>query len=229
VRRFVVVSDIHSNLQALQAVLGAAEEEEVYCLGDLVGYGASPNEVLELLKDRGAKAVMGNHDNAAVTGDTGWFNARAAMAVLWTRANLTEENVAYLSRLPMQLREDLEGVKAYMAHGSPDDQLREYVDPRTHGDLFQHYLAKTGSALVALGHTHVPYSWGGERGRVFNPGSVGQPRDGDPRAAYAMVTVDGGSSSLDLRRAEYDVRRAARKIIDAGLPRQLADRLLVGL
>ena len=228
-RRLVVVSDIHSNLEALHAVLEAAGEGDIYCLGDIVGYGANPNEVLELLKDRGVKAVMGNHDDAVVTGETGWFNARAAMAVLWTRKNMTEENRKYLQSLPLEIREEVEGVGMYMTHGSPDDRLREYVDLRTHADLLPHYLSKTGCSLIALGHTHVPYGWEGEGGRVFNPGSVGQPRDGDPRAAFAVVSLDGGRSSLDLKRVGYDVETAARKILEAGLPSQLADRLSVGL
>jgi putative phosphoesterase len=227
-RRLAVISDVHSNLEALHAVLGAIEGEDVYCLGDSVGYGANPNEVLQLLRDRGAKAVMGNHDQAAVTGETGRFNARAAMAALWTRGRLERENMNYLQGLPLELREEFDGANAYMAHGSPDDRIWEYVDPRSHMDLFAHYLSKTGCVLVALGHTHVPYSWSGEAGRVFNPGSVGQPRDGDPRASYAVVTVDGGAVALDLRRVEYDARGAARKILEAGLPPQFADRLLVG-
>ena len=227
-RRLVVISDVHSNLEALRAVMGAVEGEDIYCLGDSVGYGASPNEVLQLLKEKGARAVMGNHDEAAVTGDTGRFNARAAMAVLWTRARLAKESLDYLRGLPLEIREEFEGVKAYMAHGSPDDRIWEYVDPRTHGDLFSHYISKTGCALVGLGHTHVPFVWAGESGQVFNPGSVGQPRDGDPRAAYAVVTVDGGTAAVDIRRVEYDAKGAARRILEAGLPAQLADRLLLG-
>jgi diadenosine tetraphosphatase ApaH/serine/threonine PP2A family protein phosphatase len=172
---------------------------------------------------------MGNHDSAAVTGDTGQFNARAAMAVIWTRSKLTRESLGFLRGLPPELREESEGVKMYMAHGSPDDRIWEYVDPRTHSDLFPHYLRTTGCSLVGLGHTHVPYVWEGESGSVFNPGSVGQPRDGDPRASYGVVTLDGGRASVGLRRVDYDARAAARKILDAGLPRPLADRLLVGL
>ena len=227
-RKLVFVSDIHSNLEALNAVLDASEGEELFCLGDSVGYGANPNEVIAALKDRGARAVMGNHDSAAVSGVTSGFNSRAAMAIVWTRGRINMESMVFLRGLPTELREEFEGVNAYMAHGSPDDRIWEYVDPRTHTDLFPHYLAETGADLIALGHTHVPYAWRGHDGQVFNPGSVGQPRDGDPRAGYAVVTFDGGRADVSLRRAEYDVKLAARKIIDSGLPRQLADRLFVG-
>jgi putative phosphoesterase len=228
VRRVAVISDVHSNLEALEAVMAAAGGEVFCCLGDMVGYGANPNEVLERLKEAGATAVKGNHDDAAVTGETGWFNARAAMAIRWTKERLTQENLAYLGSLPLGIRSELEGVKTFMTHGSPDDPLREYVDPSTHLDLFPHYLMKTESNVIALGHTHVPYLWEGEGGSVFNPGSVGQPRDGDPRASYAILTVEGTRVTVSHRRVEYDVAAAARKIVDAGLPAVLAERLLVG-
>jgi len=227
-RRAVVISDVHSNLEALQAVLEAAREPDVYCLGDCVGYGANPNEVLDLLRDRKAKAVLGNHDNAVVTGDTGNFNPRAAMAVIWTRAQITRENLEFLRSLPLEMREELEGVETYLAHGSPDDRIWEYVDPRTHEDLFSHYLSKTGCRLMALGHTHVPYRWSGHGGQVFNPGSVGQPRDGDWRASFAILSADGPEIRVEIRRVEYDVKKAASKIMGAGLPSSHADRLLTG-
>ena len=224
----IVISDVHSNMEALEAVLAEVGSEEIYCLGDVVGYGASPNEVLELLKRRKAKVVTGNHDLAVVTGETGQFNARAAMAVQWTRGRLTKENMEYLRSLPLDLHEESEGVKMYMAHGSPDDRVWEYVDPRTHSDLFPHYLERTGCCLVALGHTHVPYVWRGAGGTVFNPGSVGQPRDRDPKAAFAVLTLEGGEATVQPHRVDYDARAAAEKISSSGLPRQFADRLLVG-
>jgi diadenosine tetraphosphatase ApaH/serine/threonine PP2A family protein phosphatase len=193
-----------------------------------VGYGANPNEVIELLRDRGARGVMGNHDQAAVTGDAGQFNPRAAMAIRWTMNRLTKESAEYLRLLPLEASDAAEGVRTFMAHGSPDDRIWEYVDPRTHSDVFPHYLARTEADLIALGHTHVPYVWSGGEGRVFNPGSVGQPRDGDPRAAFAVVAFDGGEAAVELRRVGYDVAKAAEKISRAGLPLQFADRLLVG-
>ncbi len=227
-RKVALVSDIHSNLEALDAVLSRIGGEEIYCLGDVVGYGANPNEVIERLRDEGAKAVMGNHDNAVVTEDTGWFNARAAMAAHWTRSVLAAEHLGYLRELPLDVRRQFDGVNAYLTHGSPDDPLREYVSPETHSDLLPYYLSKTGSDLIALGHTHVPFVWKGEEGVVLNPGSVGQPRDGDPRAAYAVLTVDGESAEVEIVRVKYDVAAAASKIRKAGLPAQLAERLSFG-
>ncbi len=227
-RRLAFISDVHSNLEALTTVMNVIEGAEVFCLGDVVGYGANPNEVVEVLMDAKAKVLMGNHDSAAVTGDVGGFNARAALAAVWTRERLTRENLAFLSALPLRLVEEVEGAKLYAVHGSPDDPLREYVDPRTHAELFSHYLQKTNSHVISLGHTHVPFAWTGEGGTVFNPGSVGQPRDGDPRASFALATFEHGRAEVELKRVEYDVGTASRKIIEAGLPKQLSERILVG-
>ncbi len=227
-RRIAVVSDIHSNLEALEEVLARLRGEEVYCLGDIVGYGGNPNEVVERIRELGIGTVIGNHDQAVVTGETGMFNARAAMAVGWTARQLSSANLEYLRSLPRELRVTADRVTAYMAHGSPD-YLWEYVDPATHSQLFGHYLQKLGARVIALGHTHVPYVWNEGAGTVFNPGSVGQPRDGDRRASYAVVTVDGEEVEVEVHRVEYDYEKAAAKIRAAGLPEQLASRLQHGV
>ncbi len=227
-RRFAVISDVHANLEALQEVLRRVEGMELYCLGDFVDYGADPNEVVELLQGKGVRAIMGNHDAAALTGDTSQFNPRAAMSSRWTAARLTPASKEYLQALPEEIRMRFEEVDTYFTHGSPDDRLWEYVDPRTHSDLFGYYLDKAGVRLIGLGHTHIPYVWR-EGGRVvFNPGSVGQPRDGDRRAAYALVTVEGSEAHVEVKRAEYDFQKAASKIRAAGLPESFAERLSVG-
>jgi diadenosine tetraphosphatase ApaH/serine/threonine PP2A family protein phosphatase len=221
-----VISDIHSNLEALEAVLEEVRGMDVYCLGDFVDYGANPNEVLELLQGLKVRAIMGNHDAAAVGGDTSGFNAPAAVSSAWTRRQLTDRNLEYLRGLPSELRVELGGVGAYFAHGSPDDPMWEYVDPTTHSLLFGHYLEKLRVGLVGLGHTHVPYVWKEEAGTVFNPGSVGQPRDGDRRASYCTVSPLGGE--VENHRVEYDFEKAAERIRSAGLPEVHARRLSTG-
>lgn len=223
-----IISDVHANLEALEAVLSEVEGLDLYCLGDLVDYGAEPNEVVDALKLRGARCVVGNHDAAAMTGDTSQFNAMAAISSQWTRRKLTADNLRYIEGLPSELRLAVEGVDIYLTHGSPDDRLWEYVDPRTHSDLFGHYLAKMQVTLMGLGHTHIPYVWRGEEGVVFNPGSVGQPRDGDWRAAYAILKTEGAGAEVELRRVEYDREKAASKVRAAGLPESFAARLMTG-
>ncbi len=223
-----VISDVHANLEALREVLPRTDGMEVYCLGDLVGYGANPNEVVDALRERKVQALMGNHDHAVATGDTGMFNARAAMAAEWTARVLTGPNLAYLRSLPRELRLRLGGEEGYLTHGSPDDTLWEYVDPRTHSQLFGHYLERLRARFIGLGHTHVPFVSEEGGGTVFNPGSVGQPRDGDRRASYSVLSVAGGAVKVNNLRVKYDYEGAALKIRAAGLPGQFADRLRTG-
>lgn len=227
-KRVAFISDIHSNLEALDAVLELVKGTEVLCLGDMVGYGADPNEVVERLREVDAIAVRGNHDEAALTGDTSWFNARAAAAAKWTAGELTDSNKQYLRRLPLQIRTEFAGTPVFLTHGSPNDNLREYVEPETHSGLFAGYLKELGVRVVGLGHTHRPYVWKEEAGTVFNPGSVGQPRDGDPRASFGLVVFESGSAEVQLKRVDYDVEKAAAKIVAAGLPEALAARLFEG-
>jgi len=224
-QRVVVISDVHSNLEALREVLTQVEGIDVYCLGDVVGYGANPNEVIDALRERNVLSVMGNHDYAAMTGDTRMFNARAAMAVRWTAKELTTRSLSYLSSLPKERRLWLGGLEGYLAHGSPDDTLWEYVDPVTHSQLFGHYLELLQVRFIGLGHSHIPFITVEDEGTVFNPGSVGQPRDGDRRASYCVVSLAGGTIRVDNFRVEYDYETAASKIRSAGLPTALADRL----
>ncbi len=227
-KKFAVISDVHANLEALEAVLRETRGMDTICLGDLVDYGANPNEVVGLIRGGGIRTVQGNHDWAAATGDTSLFNPRAAMSSIWTRKHLTAENLDYLGALAPDSRSPFEGTRAYFTHGSPDDRLWEYVDPRTHSALFDHYLTKLGVGLMGLGHTHIPYVWKEGRGAVFNPGSVGQPRDGDPRASFAILSVDGAEVEVGIRRVGYDVEKAAAKIRGAGLPEAHASRLFSG-
>ena len=226
--RVAFVSDIHSNLEALTAVLADYDEGPIFCLGDIVGYGASPNEVVHLLRERGAVCLAGNHDYAALTGDVSSFNAEAGIAALWTSRELTGESRSFLSSLPSERREEILGVKVMMAHGSPDDHLWEYVYESTHLDLFDYYLRRERVGVIALGHTHVPFVWTGKDGIVFNPGSVGQPRNGDSRSSYAVMSTDGGAISVEHRSVAYDMNSAARGIVEAGLPRVYATRLFTG-
>jgi len=194
-----------------------------------VGYGADPSEVVRWAMKNVVGCVKGNHDEAAVTGDTSWFNAYAASAIRWTRGRLSEGELAFLSSLPLTYKFEVEGVRFFVVHGSPDDPLHEYVFLETHQGLFERYLKMCSADVVVLGHTHVPFRWRGAGGTVFNPGSVGQPRHGQPGAFYAVVTVEGGKVEVELKRASYDVDTAAQKIYRSGLPRVFGDRLYEGL
>lgn len=195
----------------------------------MVGYGANPNEVVEWVRMNCAGSVMGNHDQAVVSGDTEWFNPTAAEAILWTRRKVSGEHLHYLASLPLSIRFQFGGRRFLVLHGSPDDPLHEYVYLETHRDLFDGYLERNDVDLLALGHTHHPFAAATPRGVVFNPGSVGQPRHGVPGAFYAVVSFSNGDAHVELLKAEYDIGSAASKIYAAGLPRVLGERLYEGL
>jgi putative phosphoesterase len=216
------ISDVHGNLPALEAVMDELDGLEVYCVGDVVGYYPWPNEACGVVGRRCVGCVLGNHDYAVVSGDVSGFNEWAAAAVVWTRDRVSRGSVSFLASLPRRM--EAEGF--CMVHGSPRDPLEEYVYPG-HPYLASFFDSVESSVLV-LGHTHVPFVRYLDGGRiVFNPGSVGQPRDGDWRASYAIFDAD--SMRVELRRVEYDVGRVADAVVDAGLPRSLASRLYAGL
>ena len=241
--RVAVVSDIHSNLHALEAVLAAIEAEapdELWCLGDLVGYGPRPNECCAAIAERADICLAGNHD-LAVRGtiDLAEFGGEAAVAAGWTRDVLEPQAQELLERLEPEGA--AHGVALY--HGSARDPIWEYV---LSDEAALATLELAGSQLVLVGHSHValrvvqsgdeldggvaPAGTEVEVGDVralLNPGSVGQPRDGDPRAAYLLLDLDAQHASF--RRVEYDVKRTQREMRDAGLPEMLAGRLELGL
>ena len=239
--RTLIVSDIHSNLVALDAVVSAAEEEHpidrVWCLGDIVGYGPWPRETVERVRSLDAMSICGNHDAAAVGRvPLDGFNPYAAEACRWNGARLGADARGYLAGLPETLRED----GFTLVHGSPKDPLWDY--------LFGYAQAveaweRAVTEDVLVGHTH--FQFAAEAGRgidrpgpdgltaprsharlVVNPGSVGQPRDGDPRAAYAVY--DDDARVLALKRVRYDVAAVQRAMAEAGLPEPLISRLSVG-
>jgi diadenosine tetraphosphatase ApaH/serine/threonine PP2A family protein phosphatase len=237
--RVAVVSDIHGNLAALESVLAAVDErtpDALWCLGDLVGYGARPNECCTLVRERAALSLAGNHD-LAVRGtiDLSEFNGDAGVAARWTRDVLTNESQSYLDSLETHAAAD--GVQLF--HASARDEVWEYV---LSDEAAFATLAVTTAPIVLVGHSHVALavSSGGTGGlapagtstslagtrTLLNPGSVGQPRDGDPRAAFLLLDLAGSTATFE--RVEYDIERTQSEIRAAGLPEVLARRLAVG-
>ncbi len=229
--KVAVLSDIHSNLDALETVLATLPAyDDLLCLGDLVGYGPQPNEVVERLQSLNPAAVlMGNHDYAVATGDTEGFSQHASVAVDWTRRRIKRENLDYLSNLHPEAKLEISGISIALFHGSPKDPLTEYIFPGIPEPVAKKLIQTGGGRLVLLGHTHMPMLYLFEGEMLANPGSVGQPRDGDPRASFAILTVSGGKFSFDIKRIEYDIDSVASKIVRAGLPQFLAERLYIGM
>ncbi len=229
--RIAVISDIHSNLDAFRAVIEKLPPHDaLLCLGDVVGYGPQPNEVVKQLLDLCPTTVlMGNHDYAVVTGDTSGFSEHAAEAVEWTRRKITEENLRYLSKLKASAKLELGGFALALFHGSPRDPLSEYVFPGIPDQIAKWLIKQAKAPLVLLGHTHMPMAYWFQSQLLGNPGSVGQPRDGDARASFAILNISGPKMAFEIHRTGYDVDSAARKITAAGLPSFLAERLYVGM
>ncbi|HIP89442.1 MAG TPA: metallophosphoesterase [Thermococcus paralvinellae] len=227
-----LISDIHSNLEALQAVWRKVKRTDViFCMGDLVGYGASPNEVVEFFMEQVEKreilCVRGNHDSAVAFGTDWGFNPYARAAVRWHQRVMSTENIEFLMRLPVrQLFTDDTGRSYLIIHGSPRAPLDEYLFPWLPDGELKDVLSYVRQDDLVVGHTHIPMLREIEGRRIINPGGVGQPRDGDWRAAYALIDTE--TQEVIFERVEYDIDKAAEKIIKAGLPKFLAYRLYEG-
>lgn len=238
--KYAVIADIHANWEAFQVVLNDAKEQKCThycCVGDVVGYGANPKECLDVVRDMNMPCVKGNHDEyCSSEDDLEGFNPHAAEAVRWTRRQLPTDDRQWLR--------DLKYVRLVasfsVVHATLDG-------PQRWGYVFDKLMAAASftyqnTSVCFFGHTHVPVAFvrdsvvrGGtyskfrvEPGRKYfvNVGSVGQPRDGNPKAAYVIYDLDEGS--IEIRRLEYDIVTAQKKIMAAGLPQRLADRLALG-
>jgi diadenosine tetraphosphatase ApaH/serine/threonine PP2A family protein phosphatase len=240
--RVLVISDIHANLTALETVLeDAGEFDTVWCLGDLVGYGPDPNECVERIRDLpNSCCLAGNHDHAVLgLMPLSRFNYEAQAAVSWTQQILSEKNREYLASLPLTIMKD----PFLLTHGSPREPLWEYIlDEHTALLNFENF--QTDYCLI--GHSHIPLlffmpanedqvlslampekePFSLQPRMIINPGSVGQPRDLDPRASYALLDLK--AETWELRRVAYDITDVQLRILEAGLPERHATRLVAG-
>ncbi|MBN2381100.1 metallophosphoesterase family protein [candidate division WOR-3 bacterium] len=241
--KIAVLSDVHSNIDALEAVVQDAKswKAELFLVaGDIVGYGACPDQCIDLLKKLEAGCIAGNHDWGVIEKTPiDYFNSAARKAILWTREKMTDTSRAYLEALPLTMQE----AEISLAHGdflSPESWAYVFTLPKA-AEEFSGF----NTAIGIIGHSHVPFiiravdkeSWPEEikestvtfqptERYLVNVGSVGQPRDYDPRACY--LRIDSDIKQLSLERVEYDIKAAQRRILDAGLPSSLAARLSVG-
>jgi|TARA_B100000315_G_scaffold248049_1_gene277493 predicted phosphodiesterase len=243
--RYALLADIHANLVAFTAVLADIERrggvEEVWCLGDIVGYGPDPSQCIELLRQRNHISVSGNHDLAAIGKlDTTNFNLDAACSCRWTARQLNPEDIGYLKSLPSVIEEG----DFTLVHGSPREPVWEYL---TSVNGAKENFAYFKSRFCLLGHSHMPlvfkldendncssvrFSLGvglvlGKRQLIINPGSVGQPRDGDSRASYAIYDSDDAVAKL--YRVPYDIKATQEKMVNQNLPMRLVVRLQHGM
>ena len=238
--RYAIISDIHGNREALESVLDVIQDtscDEIVCLGDIVGYGAEPAYCLERVRELCKIVVAGNHDHAVVGKiNIDYFNSHARRATLWTREQLKEAQREYLDNLPL-----VEHSNSFTAvHGSLDSpEMFDYIQTSYDAYLTMEQMTKS---LCFIGHSHVPIAFmlndvitynlespvelEGAKKVIVNVGSVGQPRDNNPLAAFAIY--DESEKRVEILRIPYDIEKSAAKILEAGLPEFLAERLLVG-
>ncbi len=225
--RVLLVSDVHSNLPALRTVLAdVGPYDAAICAGDVVGYGPYPVECIERISFGGFLCCQGNHDRAVATVETDWFNDDAQEAIRVNRGMLGPSHLRWLGDLSLGLSLELGGLRVAVFHGSPTEPLTSYVFPDDAEAQADGFLYMTHADVLVLGHTHVPYSVESKRGIVVNPGSVGQPRDGDPRASYALLDTD--SRTAEHRRVPYPIDEVAAEIDRLGIPHRFASRLYRG-
>jgi putative phosphoesterase len=237
-RRVAIVTDIHANVPALEAALRRIEElgvDDVYCGGDLVGYGPRPNEVCRAVEERSIPTIYGNYDHAIARDldDCGCFYPTpkdreiGQGSVVWTLEHTDERSKRFMRDLPFDLRFELGGERVRLVHGSPR-KVNEYLLEDRPARSFERIAQLADCDVLLFGHTHKP--WVREYGGVLfvNCGSVGKPKDGDPRGSFAVLAASDGEVSVSIERIEYDARAVASEIQNVELPQELAEQLVQG-
>ncbi len=221
-----LISDVHSNAIALKTVLAEMETmgvEKILHAGDIVGYNPYPNETIELFIEHKIISIIGNHDRALITGNFSEFNSFAAEALAWTKKVISPRNFEYIRSLKNREHFTIDNMHIVAIHGSPRD-IDEYVFPV---NASAHFLAAAKADVLVLGHTHIQFKKEFSLGIILNPGSVGQPRDENPDAAYAIY--DSSTGRAGLKRTSYDIEKVIEDMHSAHLPDKLGLRLRFGL
>lgn len=240
--RLAIFSDIHANLPAMETVLTHIMQERydaVYCLGDIGGYASQPNEVQAVIQGMGCPTILGNYDEGVGfnLGDCGCHYIKpfdiemSNISFLWTRQHTSDSNKAWLRELPREIRLEIEGKQLLLCHGSPVSNTEYLFENRSEGYLRQFTPGGKHNAqadVVVFGHTHVPYHRVVEGVDFVNTGSVGRPKDGDPRAGYCVLTLASEGIRVEQVRLSYDVEATCQHLIEAGLPSYFADYLRSG-
>lgn len=236
--RLAVFADVHSNIHAMQAVLDdikGKKPDQVICAGDLVGYGAYPNQVIDTIRKQEVPTVMGNYDDGIgyhrLICGCDYKDEEAQRlgerSIMWTKKHTTEENKEFLRNLPKQLELTIGDKRILVVHGSPR-RLNEYLFEDTSAEVLKEILEECGADVLICGHTHIPYHRTIDGRHVINVGSAGKPKHGDPNAVYALISV-GDSVSVRFIKVPYDVEAAAKAIEDSDLPDQFAQLLRTGM
>jgi putative phosphoesterase len=237
--KITIFSDIHANLPALQAVLQDMDQrglEDLYCLGDLVGYGTFPNEVIQIMRERQIPTIMGNYDlgvgndsddcGCAYTDPVS--EALGKRSIAWSNLHTKSENKAFLRSLASEIRLTLGGMQVLLVHGSPR-KINEYLFENRPDASLERLMDAAGADVLVCGHTHIPYHRILPSGRhVINDGSVGKPKDGDPRACYIILNIEKDNLDVEFIRVPYDIEFAAEAIESSDMPYEYAQMLRAG-
>lgn len=238
-QRVTIFGDIHGNLPALEAVVADMEAQGLspdYCLGDLVGYGTFPNEVISMICERKIPTIMGNYDQGVgnSSDDCGCaYTSKEAEAlgkrsIAWTNKDTTADNKLYLRQLTNQIPLQLDGLRVRLVHGSPR-KINEYLYEERPDATMERLLDMAEADVLVCGHTHIPYHRILPSGRhIVNAGSVGKPKDGNPEACYVVLDATNNILSVTFRRVPYDVERAAQAIEASDMPNEYAQMLRTG-
>jgi putative phosphoesterase len=232
-----VITDIHANLPALEAVLARIDAlgvDAVYCGGDLVGYGPHPDAVCALVAERGIPTIYGNYDYAIARDEedcgcayvTPHDRELGQLSVAWTLANTSRGSKEFMRALPFDLQFGVGATEVHLVHGSPR-KVNEYLFEDKPASLYERLAAAETGPVLVFGHTHKPWVRGHGGVLFVNCGSVGKPKDGDPRAAFALLSAAERAVDVEIERVEYDTGRVADEVRAAGLPGEYADKLLV--
>ena len=240
--KLAIFSDVHANLPAMEAAAEHIERggyDGVYCLGDLGGYASEPNEAQALVMAMGCPTLLGNYDEGVGfhRPDCGCHYVKpfdiemSDLSFRWTRERTSDENKAWLRMLPREIRLEVEGRQVLLCHGSPRSTTEYLFEARSDGYLRQFTpggKADARAEVIVFGHTHVPYHRRVNNVDFINTGSVGRPKDGDPRAGYCVLTIDEDSINVEQVRLPYAVERTCERLVQAGLPSYFADYLRTG-
>ena len=238
-QNITIFGDIHANLPALEAVITDMEAHDLsplYCLGDLVGYGTFPNEVIEIIRQRNIPTLMGNYDQGVGNNsdDCGCaYTSKVAeelgkRSIAWSNQNTTDENKLFLRELTGQIALELDELRVQLVHGSPR-KINEYLFENRPDASLERLLDMTQADVLVCGHTHIPYHRILPSGRhVVNAGSVGKPKDGNPQASYVVLEVNKSNLVVNFKRVLYDVERAAQAIEASDMPNEYAEMLRTG-
>ena len=228
--KFAVIADVHSNAEALNAVIEKLQDcELIINAGDITGYGPEPEKCIQLLKNnKRIKNIMGNHDYSVLTLDSSKLNDLAGQAAAHNSKNISDESRNFLKSLPENMKINADGFRIYVCHGSPLS-MHQYVYEDTPAQTLNLWLEKTNCNAIIMGHTHRVFARKLKNGWILNPGSVGQPRDSNPKPSFITAETGKDEIKIEIKRTSYDIKSTAEKITGEKLPSFFAERLYDGL